>query len=401
MIFSNEIVAPMLTSQFTFQAYIPKKLDGEIQPIMDNMKIHSLWVLINKIDSARKTISKNLWSFFSHIMTYSKKRNDHDVRPQWMDTDTFKYQEQITIQKYTKVLESGNENTVMGFSKFITSTEWDEYIKNPFDTTARENYLQHVSVVRDPKKSRNKKLYPPYGLTFASFTTDGGVVEVKEKRRKIDAGHVNAYLIMPGIVYHLSATLKKGNIHKYVGKNKEMQLIQFLCQFGYATRKAPTVMLHVAHTNYCPGINETKFFQGCVGYYRIIPVTLFLTMLFNACLTYQEDKTTNLLISALNQFDIGATIPDEIFMNTLRTIRNFALISKLEFHAIINHRFLINHFFLLPLHLYLQLDYPGTYTTQLQFSQLKLLKNPTQVALIEEKVLFFSNSFTLGFVMSW
>jgi hypothetical protein len=160
-------------------------------------------------------------------------------------------------------------------------------------------------------------------------------------------------------------------------------------------------MLHVAHTNYCPGINETKFFQGCVGYYRIIPVTLFLTMLFNTCLTYQEDKTKNLLISALNQFDIGATIPDEIFMNTLGMIRNFALISKLEFHAIINHRFHINHFFLLPLHLYLQLDYPGTYMMQLQFSQLKLLKNPTQVALIKEEVLFFSNSFTLGFVMSW
>ena len=111
MIFSDKIAAPMLTSQFTFQAYIPKKLDGEIQPIMDNMKIHSLWVSINKIDLARKTISKSLWSFFSHIMTYSKKRNDHDVRPQWMDTDTFKYQEQITIQKYTKVLESKKMKT--------------------------------------------------------------------------------------------------------------------------------------------------------------------------------------------------------------------------------------------------------------------------------------------------
>ncbi len=148
---------------------------------MDNMKIHSLWVSINKIDSARKTISKSLWSFFSHIMTYTKKRNNHNVCTQWMDTDTFKYQEQITIQKYTKVLENGNENTIMGFSKFITSTEWDQYIKNPFDTTASENYLQHVSVVRDLKKSRNKKLYPPYGLTFVSFTTNVGVVEVIEK----------------------------------------------------------------------------------------------------------------------------------------------------------------------------------------------------------------------------
>ncbi len=115
-------------------------------------------------------------------------------------------------------------------------------------------------------------------------------------------------------------------------------------------------MLHVAHTNYCPGINETKFFQGCVGYYRIIPVTLSLTTLFNACLTYQEDKTTNFLISALNRFDIGVTIPDEIFMNTLGMITNFALISKLEFHAILNLRFVVYHFILLPLHLNLQLD---------------------------------------------
>ena len=114
-------------------------------------------------------------------------------------------------------------------------------------------------------------------MTFASFTTDVGVVNVKEKRQKIDAGHINAYLIIPGLVYHLSATLQKGNIHEYVGKSKEKNLIQFLCQYGYATRKAPTLIIHVAHTNYCQGINKTKIFKGCVGYYRIIPVTLFLT----------------------------------------------------------------------------------------------------------------------------
>ena len=154
-------------------------------------------------------------------MTLSKKRNDPNVRPQWLDTDTFTYQEQITIQKYKKVLESGNENTAMGFSRFITSNEWEEYIKNPFDSGAREQYLQHVSVLRDPRKSKTKKLSPPYGLTFASFTTNVGVVEVKEKRCKINAGHVNAYLIIPGIVYHLSATLEKGNIHEHVDKRKK------------------------------------------------------------------------------------------------------------------------------------------------------------------------------------
>ncbi len=140
-----------------------------------------------------------------------------------------------------------------------------------------------------------------------------------------------------------------------------MQLIQFLCRFGYATRKGQTMMLHVAYTHYCHGINEKKFLQGCLGYYRIIPVTLFLTTLFDACMSYQEDKTTNLLISALNCFDIGATVQDAIFMNTLGMITNFALISKLEFHAnlIRSH---MNCLFLFPLHLYPQLDYPGTST---------------------------------------
>ncbi len=132
-------------------------------------------------------------------------------------------------------------------------------------------------VLQDPRKSKPKKLSPPYGLTFASFTTNVWVVEVKEKQRKIDAGHVNAYLIIPGIVYHLSATLEKGNIHEHVGQEKEIQLIKFLCRFGYATRKGQTMMLHFAYMHYCHGINETKFLQGCLGYYRIIPVTLFLT----------------------------------------------------------------------------------------------------------------------------
>jgi hypothetical protein len=111
-----------------------------------------------------------------------------------------------------------------------------------------------------------------------------------------------------------------------------MRLIQFLCRYGYATRKGPTVMLHIAYTQYCENINDAKFLQGCCGYYHIIPVTLFLTTMLNACLTYQEDKTMNLLISALNRFDIGATVQDETFMTTLGKNTIFALNSKLEFH---------------------------------------------------------------------
>ena len=122
------------------------------------------------------------------------------------------------------------------------------------------------------RKSKTKKLSPPYGLTFASFTTNVGVVEVKEKWRKIDAGHVNAYVIIPGIVYHLSATLEKRNIHEHVGREKEMQLIQFLCCFGYATRKRQTMMLH--------GITVMESMRQ--NFYRVVSVTiaLFLSRCF-------------------------------------------------------------------------------------------------------------------------
>ena len=109
----------------------------------------------------------------------------------------------------------------------------------------------------------SKQTYPPYGLTFASFTTDVDVVDVKAKQRKIDASLANAYLIIPGIVYHLSATLDKGNIQEHLGQTKIMKLIQFLCRYGYATKKGPkTVMLHIAYTRYCENINDVKFLQG-------------------------------------------------------------------------------------------------------------------------------------------
>ena len=51
-ILNGQTEAPMLTSLFTFQAYIPKQIEGNIQPIMENLRAYSEWVLISKIDSA-------------------------------------------------------------------------------------------------------------------------------------------------------------------------------------------------------------------------------------------------------------------------------------------------------------------------------------------------------------
>jgi hypothetical protein len=64
-------------------------------------------------------------------------------------------------------------------------------------------------------------------------------------------------------------------------------------------------------------LNETKCIQGCFdNVNRIIPVTIFIVMLYNARFTYQEDKSYNLLISALDIFDMGSLVDDDMFMNT-------------------------------------------------------------------------------------
>ncbi len=59
------------------------------------------------------------------------------------------------------------------------------------------------------------------------------------------------------------------------------------------------------------------YINGCTGKEQIIPVTMFLVMLYNACFINQSDDKSNLLIAALETFDLGASINHEKNMNTL------------------------------------------------------------------------------------
>jgi hypothetical protein len=174
---------------------------------------------------------------------------------------------------------------------------------------------------------------------------------------------MNGYLTIPGIIFHLSTKLQKDVTHDHLGQDTEVKLIEILTQFGYATRKSPTVQLHAAHTHYCSDFNETKYIQGCGGIHHIIPVTLFLVLLYNPCFTFQHNKTTNMLISVLDCFDLGTTVDDDTFMTTISKSTNSALISKQEFHAIINN-FAFTYSILHPPLLHLQLGFLVTFTTQ-------------------------------------
>jgi hypothetical protein len=80
-------------------------------------------------------------------------------------------------------------------------------------------------------------------------------------------------------------------------------------------QKCPHLKIHGVYSKY---INMTvTYINECAGKEQIVPVTKFLVMLYNACFMYQKDKKSNLLVSALDTFDLGASVDHGKFMNTL------------------------------------------------------------------------------------
>ncbi len=101
----------------------------------------------------------------------------------------------------------------------------------------RQKYLNQISPSSPSSRHPTRKFIPPYGLTFASFTDDVGVVDTKTKTSTIKAGHMNGYLIIPGTVYHLSTKLQKGVTHNRLRQDIEVKLIEFMTQFWVCNKK--------------------------------------------------------------------------------------------------------------------------------------------------------------------
>ncbi len=133
--------------------------------------------------------------------------------------------------------------------------------------------------------------------------------------RKIDVRMYNRYLLTPGIVYHIESKTQNSLLNDRYGNPFEVGIINFITPFGNYMRKGPYVTIHGAYSRYI-NMNAT-YINGCVGKEQIIPVTMFLVVLYNACFMYQKDNKSNLLIAALDTFDLGPKVDHEKFMNTL------------------------------------------------------------------------------------
>jgi hypothetical protein len=100
-------------------------------------------------------------------------------------------------------------------------------------------------------------------------------------QRKIDARHYNGFLLTPGIVYHIASKMQNGHLNDHYRNPFKVGIINFITQFGNYMQKSPHFKIHGAYSKH---INMmATYINGCTGKEQIVPVTIFLAMLYNAC----------------------------------------------------------------------------------------------------------------------
>jgi hypothetical protein len=99
------------------------------------------------------------------------------------------------------MISRGTDNT-SGYPTLINCAEWTDYIKNLFNHVARQIYLNHTSPSTLSNRHPTKKFTPPYGLRFANFTDDVGVVDKKARTRTIDARIAPNYITSFLLIIH-------------------------------------------------------------------------------------------------------------------------------------------------------------------------------------------------------
>jgi hypothetical protein len=210
------------------------------------------------------------------------------------------------------MLETGRNAQYPGL---LASDEYTNNIKDPFDKDKTSTYLR-VTLPRCKKVSgaKGEHSFPPYGFTYKSLKYDVGMLD--RQVQLIDVRHYIAYLLVPRLVYHLSTKLKNDAIHNRTGQAEEIKLICFLTRYGYATRASPFCKLHGAYGKYT-NMQTVNYINNYNNWNRIIPVTVFLVMLFNVFFIYQPKADTNLLITTLSGLDYGMSLTNDTFMSTL------------------------------------------------------------------------------------
>ena len=114
----------------------------------------------------------------------------------------------------------------------------------------------------------------------------------------------------------MSSKTKNIRINELYGNPFKLGIINYIAQYGPYTQLKPFVILHGAFSNYIE-MTEVSYINECTGEFQIIPVTMFLVALYNACWMFQHKRESNKLIFVLDTFDLGDAVEHEKFMKTL------------------------------------------------------------------------------------
>ncbi len=109
----------MLKSTFNVQVYIPKKLNGNIDELMDAMKMQSELISINKTHAAKNTITKliSLWLEETLLHSTARKRNKDNLQPKL--NSYFTYQTPDSTAK-THRNKTNKDSDVMRSTDIVT-----------------------------------------------------------------------------------------------------------------------------------------------------------------------------------------------------------------------------------------------------------------------------------------
>jgi hypothetical protein len=167
---------------------------------------------------------------------------------------------------------------------------------------------------------RGEKINPPVGLHFKNFTEDVPAETRNNKGQKyLDASHINAFILIPPITTILNAKLQNKPLRSMVNDENNAKITSYMCRYQYETNAVTNNKVHPALLEYSHGAEfKTNYFiNNLLGHDQIVPVTILLVTMYNACMLFQKIKKTNLLIPTLQRFDMIGKLTDETFVETM------------------------------------------------------------------------------------
>ncbi len=199
--------AKMLKTCLNVMAYTPTKTEMDINKLMEVMRIQSPHVSKNILSSAARTLSTTLNDWLKQCSGFLITSVPVTKLPRMLHT--FKLQMAMNEKTYhnTKTKKGVEDNSEFNwFPECINNAEWTAFLANPFEVNKLQRFLR-TCLQSGHKQDDSQGIMPSYRITFKSITSD--VLPIKNGVQKIDVCHINAYQIIPGIMYTLQARLNR------------------------------------------------------------------------------------------------------------------------------------------------------------------------------------------------